>query len=185
MRRVAAAGGLSVGRIQHHFATREEMLKHACRAMVDLAASRNGAEPVPDCGNGGNTSAEAKADDRAESDDGPDAALEQVRRLLVHRFDQSPEYRLGARVWAAFVAHAVVDPAIAAIVIEAQFGFECEIDRLLARAGRDPSRARRLVALSEGLAQRTLTGALSAGEAAREVDEALQNTAGPGGDRVS
>lgn len=164
MRRVAAAGQLSVGRIQHHFATREQMLSYACQAMVDLAASYNSTE---------STTRGGVDDTDSSTDSDQRAALEEARRLLVHRFNQSPEYRLGARVWAAFAAHAVVDPAIAAVVVKAQLGFEHEIARLLARAGRDPGHARRLVALSEGLAQRTLTGALSADQAVGEVDDAI------------
>ncbi len=76
-------------------------------------------------------------------------------------------------MWAAFVAHAVVDEAIAGVVIEAQRGLEREVARLLPLVGLDPTFARRLVALSEGLAQRTLTGALAGDEAIHEVDEAL------------
>ena len=173
MRRVAAAGELSVGRIQHHFATREAMLTHACQALVDLAASRNNASPPA---REHDTDKDADEDAGDVTGEGRDVALAQVRRLLVHRFDQSPGYRLGARVCAGFVAQAVVDTAIAAIVIEAQNGIEHEMERLLTRAGRDPRHARRLVALSEGLAQRTLTGALSAGEATRDVDDALRST---------
>jgi hypothetical protein len=76
-------------------------------------------------------------------------------------------------VWVAYLAQAAVDEAIAAIVIEAQVGLENEVARLLALAGRDPGVARHLAALSEGLAQRTLTGALSAEAATEEVERAL------------
>lgn len=156
MRRVAAVGGVSVGRIQHYFAGREELLTYSCQAMVDAAAA-GGATAQPFGVDPG--------DDRA--------ALLEVRRLLVHAFDQSDAFRQGARAWFAYVAHAVVDGAIAAVVIEAQRGLEEEVGRLLRNAGRDPGAARSLVALSEGLAQRTLTGALDARAAADEVERAL------------
>jgi AcrR family transcriptional regulator len=156
MRRVAAAGAVSVGRIQHYFASREELLRYSCQAMVDLAATIGAADQA----------AQTHADD-------PQGALQAVRSLLVHSFDQSAAFRLGARVWAAYVAQAVVDDGIAAVVIEAQQGLESEVARLLAIAGRDPSDARYLVALSEGLAQRTLTGALDAQAATHEVEKAI------------
>lgn len=156
MRRVAAAGGVSVGRLQHYFASREELLAFSCRAMVDRAAAGGAAgEPF-----GG------EPQDAA-------AALHEVRRLLVHALDQSPAFRQGARAWSAYVAHAVVDPVIAAVVVEAQRGFEREVTRLLTAAGRDPADARALVALSEGLSQRTLTRALDARSAVAEVERAL------------
>ena len=154
MRRVAAAGGVSVGRIQHYFASREELLRYSCRAMIDMAAGATNQAPPGD-----------PQDEQA--------ALQAVRQLLVHSFDQSAAFRQGARVWAAYVAQAVVDDGIAAVVIEAQQGLESEVARLLAIAGRDPSDARYLVALSEGLAQRTLTGALDAQAATHEVEKAI------------
>ncbi len=159
MRRVAAAGAMSVGRIQHYFPSREEMLRFSCRAMADLAAAA--------------TSGPGEADSPAPSPGPETDPLDQVRTLLSHSFDQSTPYRLGARVWAAFVAHTVVDPHVADIVVQAQTGLENEVARLLGRVGRDPGHARRLVALADGLAQRTLTGALTTEEAVRELDLAL------------
>jgi AcrR family transcriptional regulator len=157
MRRVAAEGAVSVGRIQHYFSSREELLRYSCQAMIDTAAA-GVLDQAPHSG-----------------PQGDQAALQAVRRLLVHAFDQSAAYRQGARVWAAYVAQAVVDDGIAAVVIQAQQGLESEVARLLAVAGRDPSAARYLVALSEGLAQRTLTGALDAQAAIHEVDQAMDH----------
>ena len=156
MRRVAAVGGVSVGRIQHYFASREELLRYSCRAMIEMAAAGSDTEPV-----------------QQGDPDAAQAALQTVRHLLVHAFDQSTAFRQGASVWAAYLAQAVVDDSIAAIVIEAQLGLENEVARLLTIAGRDPGVARHLVALSEGLAQRTLTGALDAQAATDEVERAL------------
>ena len=162
MRRVAAAGSMSVGRIQHYFSSREEMLRFSCQAMVDLAATA--------------TSGPGAGDSHASSVPAPEPEedpLDQVRTLLRHGFDQSTPYRLGARVWAAFVAHTVADTHVADIVVQAQTGLENEVARLLDRAGQDPDHARHLVALDDGLAQRTLTGALTTEEAVRELDLAL------------
>ena len=161
MRRIAAVAGFSVGRLQHYFASREELLCYSCQAMVDLAGESSSLPP------------------QADADTDPvGAGRWRVRQLLVHAFDQSAEYRMGARVWAAFVAHAVVDPAIARIVVEAQLGLEREVARLLVDVGCDPGSARHLVALSEGLAQRTLTGAVSADAAAAEIDGAITRVLG-------
>ncbi|WP_299038949.1 TetR/AcrR family transcriptional regulator [uncultured Pseudokineococcus sp.] len=160
MRRVAAAGSISVGRIQHYFPSREEMLRFSCRAMVDLAATTS-----------------APAGDASSAPTGSAAELggswDQVRTLLGRSFDQSTPFRLGARVWAAFVAHSVVDAHIADVVVQAQTGLEDEVARLLGHAGHDPEGARHLVALADGLALRTLTGALTTDEAVRELDLAL------------
>lgn len=160
MRRVAAVGGMSVGQIQHYFDSREQLLTFSCQAMVDRAAA-GGTSATPFLG------------------EPPDAAaaLAEVRRLLVHALDASPAFRQGARAWFAYVAHAVVDEAIAAVVVEAQRGLVREVARLLAAAGRDPAHATALVALSEGLSQRTLTGAVDARTAAAEVDRALTRLA--------
>lgn len=158
MRRVAAAGGISVGRIQHYFGSRDELVRFSCQAMVDTAAS---AQLAP--------TQQASPTDPVEP-------LETVRRLLTHAFDQSPTYRLGARVWAAYVAQAVLDQGIADIVVQAQAGLEHEVALLLGAAGLNPHDARRLVALSEGLAQRALTGAVSTSAAIAEIDRAIIDT---------
>ncbi len=147
LRKVAAAGDTSIGRIQHYFASREELLRFSCQAMVDLAADQQDAEADPHV---------------------------RLRALLNHRFDDTERYRWGARVWMAYVAHAVVDPAIAEIVVDAQIGLEREIARLLDVHGADPAGALALLALSEGLAQRILTGTLSPARASAEMERALQ-----------
>ncbi len=165
LRKVAAAGDTSIGRIQHYFASREELLRFSCRAMVDLAVDQQAVAPDP-------------RDPRAG-----------LHALLNHRFDDTLHYRMGARVWTAYVAHAVVDPVIAEIVVDAQVGLEREIARLLGEAGADPAHACRLTALSEGLGQRVLTGALSPAQAATEMDqvlhEALSDTDSDGDDAVA
>lgn len=158
MRRVAAAGGISVGRIQHYFASRDELVRFSCQAMVEAAASAQSTPTQP----------------AAPTD--PVEALKLVRRLLIHAFDQSPSYRLGARVWAAYVAQAVLDRGIADLVVQAQSGLEREVARLLDAAGLNPHDARRLVALSEGLAQRALTGAVSTSAATAEIDRTISDT---------
>lgn len=157
MRKVAAAGGISVGQVQHYFAGRDELLRYSCQAMVDLAAE-----------------APAVAGGLAQR------PLESLRELLALALDQSTAYRLGARVWAAFVAHAVVDEVVGRVVVEAQRGLEQEVARLLRAADRDESEARGLVALGEGLAQRTLTAALTTDEAVAVLDRALARLPAPG-----
>lgn len=163
MRRVATAGSISVGRIQHYFPSRQEMLRFSCQAMVDLAATTT--SPV-----------EVDVSVAPTSVTEPEGSVDQVRTLLCRSFEQSTPYRLGARVWAAFVAYSVIDTQVADVVVQAQTGLEEEVARLLSRAGRDADGARHLVALADGLALRTLTGALTTQEAAHELDRAL---AGP------
>ena len=146
LRKVATIGEISVGRIQYYFANRDEMLQYSCAAMVGMAVERQG------------------------NLEDPGTALFE---LLTHNVSDAVGYRQGARVWAAFVSQAVVDDQIAKIVVEAQTGLENEISRLLRACGADPVAARGLVALSEGLAQRTLTGALTTQQATAEITRAI------------
>ena len=99
---------------------------------------------------------------------------------------------MGAAVWYAYMARAVVDPGIGEIVRRAAQGTHEEV-RLLLRAGGAPEDlATTLLGMSAGLTQHVLVGALSASEAtaamtaeidrlreasAAEPDSAVQATA--------
>ena len=39
LRRVAAEAGISLGRVQHYFDSKEELLRHSCRTVIDISAS--------------------------------------------------------------------------------------------------------------------------------------------------
>lgn len=153
LRAVAAEAGMSLGQVQHYVPNKAELIRLACVAMIDVAA---------------------EAFDKAADGD-PEVRL---RELLVHSFSRSDSFRAGVRVWFAFLAKSADDPDIARLVNDAKAGTETEIARLLVATGRDPIHARSLMALGDGLAERTLTGAITADEAEAEIDRCL--TAFPG-----
>ncbi|CAM3732060.1 TetR/AcrR family transcriptional regulator [Tsukamurella ocularis] len=139
LRAIAARGGISMGRVQHYFPTREAIVAHALTSYLTLAEQAN---PVPD--------------DR-------DAAL---LMLLTHAIPRDGTQRLGAKVWYAYLAEAVTDPGLRTIVNEALRGAEDLATGLLAG---DRDRARVLLAAADGLAYRALIGVVTADEAEAAV----------------
>lgn len=160
-RAVAEAAGVSVGRVQHYFADKEELIHHGCRHMVTAAEAAFGPDP---------------------GDPDPGRARAALLDLLRSPVPQDETFRQGAAVWAAYQAKAVSDPGIAEIVVDAAAGRRRILSTLLttARGGggqETGTDALLLAALSEGLAQRVLVGELPAEEAlgmiAAEVDRLL------------
>lgn len=163
MRRVAAEAGVSVGRIQHYFAGRGDLVRVSAQAML--------------------AGAEALYDARPPS--------EALRFAVEHVVPMTDAQRVGATVWLAYVAASVSDPELARLLAEAKRGQEDEVARLLAEAGGGPGgdpdahgrggggpdacreRARALVAIADGLAVRVLVGDLTGDEALAVVREAL------------
>lgn len=167
-RSVAEAAGVSIGRVQHYFAGKDELVLYGCRQMVTAAVQHHGPQQ-------GNMDVEA--------------ARARLTDLLAATIPDTEAFRIGASVWATYQAKAVSDPAIAAVVTEALTG-RCDALAQLLVAARAATRGRApcpttadrtdalaLASLSEGCAQRVLVGALEA-EAARglicaEVDRYL------------
>lgn len=163
-RSVALAAGVSVGRVQHYFSSKQELVLHGCRRMVAAAVEDHGSAAIPE---------------------DPRAARAELLTHLSGSLHDGEEFRTGASVWASYQAKAVSDPAIGEIVAGAMEEREDLLAELLAAArgaraasaassGRpapsatDRGVALHLAALSEGLTQRVLVGALPA-EDAREV----------------
>ena len=142
---VAQATGISVGRIQHYFASKDDLILAGCRAIVERASDRYA--------------------NRAASLE-PHEAL---RDLLAEPIPHTTSFRLGVAVWYAYLVRGGIDPAIGAIIAESAQGTIKEAQTLLSAMGtpRDqvPREALRLVSLSNGLTQRVLIGAASAQEA--------------------
>ncbi|WP_226346735.1 TetR family transcriptional regulator C-terminal domain-containing protein [Agilicoccus flavus] len=137
LRTVAAEAGISAGRVQHYFATKDEMVLEAAREMAraaELAArgrtghglgadghvgrqdpGERGIEPLPgadaDAGRRRDVAGAGRGD-RAASE-GVRAA---VRRVLTVGIPCDDGSRLGASVWFAFVAKAAVWPELARVV---------------------------------------------------------------------
>ncbi len=159
MRSVAAAAGISVGRIQHYFSTKEEMVRHGCRALIDVASET--------------------FEQRAPAD----RPLEVLRELFTHAIPQTEDMKVGATVWYAYLARSVGDPKIAAILREAKCGEQEEGERLLGAAQKVGQISenldavvvvRKLLATADGLALRVLIGQLSASEAVSSLEQAME-----------
>lgn len=155
-RRVAARAGVSVGRVQHHYGTREALVRAACAAMIEGAHDEYQALPE---------------DPRAR-----------LRHILLHAIPDTPSGRFGAVVWHAYLAMSVDDAAIGRLLAEAKRGTETECARLIRLIGHgsampdqsDPRHvARRLLALADGLTVRVLIGDLSGSQVRDLLDHEL------------
>jgi TetR/AcrR family transcriptional regulator, transcriptional repressor of bet genes len=157
-RAVAAEAGISVGRIQHYFASKEEMVRYGCRALIDAGAD---------------------AHRERTSGAGP---VEALRDLVTHAIPRTDAFRIGTTVWYAYLAKSVDAPELAAILREAKRGEEEEAARLLrevwgaGRSDRDlDAAARRLLSTADGLAARVLIGQLAVSEAVDVLEKDLRS----------
>jgi AcrR family transcriptional regulator len=136
VREVAAAAGVSIGTVQHYFATKDEMLVFAFRQVVERTRARvAGIDAGP----------------------GPRQALGAALRELLP-LDQA---RLAeCRVYLAFAARAATSPALAAIQAETLSAIHAELQQALStpaaarRGGAVPDtalEARLLLAVVDGL----------------------------------
>lgn len=151
---VAKAAGISVGRIQHYFESKEDLVQEGCLAIVAEAESRYFA---------------------ATTTDNPWEAL---RALLIQPIPRNRAFRLGVAVWHAYLARAVVDPKINRIVSGAARGALYLATSLLDVDGAVPEDQRataalRLLSVSDGLSQRVLVGATTAKDAIAAIDAEL------------
>ncbi|MDQ1293035.1 MAG: TetR/AcrR family transcriptional regulator, transcriptional repressor of bet s [Actinomycetota bacterium] len=168
LRNVAAEASISVGRIQHYFPTKDEMVRYSCQALVDQAGELYEARTA---------------------DLGPAEAL---RFLLTHAVPATETLRTGVTLWYAYLARSADDPQIARIVRRAQTVAEEQAVRLLheaipdpdpVAASQDPLRlARRLLAMADGLALRVLVGQITASEATELLVSELGQTGIEAGD---
>lgn len=154
-RRVAAEAGVSVGRVQHYFESRTDLIHTSARAMIEGAGARH----------------EALQDSPAEA----------LRHAVVHVIPNTPTARVGASVWLSLTAASVADAGLARILTEAKRGQQADVASLIvALHGTAPdaatTQARSLIGLADGLAQRVLVGDLTAGEALASLDAALDAT---------
>ena len=149
--RVAVAAGVSIGRIQHYFASRDELVLAGCRGILELA--------------------ERVHEERTAGLD-PETSLLALLCQPIPGGDEA--FRLGAAVWSAYLARAAVDERIGRIVREAERGTRARIASLLAALGAAPGEADRLAAFGAGLAQRALLGCIEPAQAERLLGEELR-----------
>ena len=160
-RTVAEAAGVSIGRVQHYFGSKDELVVHGCRAMVDAAQADHGPKPL--------------------SSGGGAAARDVLIAFLEAPLPESTGSRLGASVWVTYQAKSVSHPGIAQVVAEALAGRTRTVEDLLvaargpgAAAGAESrAEALALASLSEGLTLRVLVGALPVGEARALIRDAV------------
>lgn len=136
VREVASAAGVSIGTVQHYFATKDEMLVFAFRQVVERTRARLGG---------------------IDARSGPRRALGAALRELLP-LDQA---RLAeCRVYLAFAARAATAPALAAVQKETLSAIQAELEQALSAAiaarNRGPAldtvlEARLLLAVVDGL----------------------------------
>lgn len=152
---VAAAGGVSVGRIQHYFDSKEHLVRAGAEHMV------------------------GEAEGRYREGDTTDPRT-RLTTLLTQPIPAAGAGRVGVAVWYAYLAKSASDPWIRSFMEGATRGTVDEAERLLVavgvRAGEARTRARRLVALSNGVTQSVLVGALESEEAVALVHNEVERT---------
>ncbi|OYO17200.1 transcriptional regulator [Enemella dayhoffiae] len=151
LRSVAEAAGVSMGRVQHYFGSKRELVLHACRTVMDLAEEQHlaaaGLSPH-----------------------------ERIRHLLVMGIPTTVDGRRGVGVWYAFVVGAATDPELAGLVTEGWRNLRADLVSLLAEAGAVECEqlADALAAMVDGLVLRVALGSLTASQAQAAVERQLQ-----------
>lgn len=153
LRHVAAEAGVSMGRVQHYFTTKDEMLLFAFHAISDRVERRIG-----------------EAVERAGEDP---STRELLRALLIEMLPLSEPAKAEAPVLLAFLAKAVVEPALAGPLREGGAGLRDFIAEKIRSAGGklDPDReAVTLLAVVDGLLPQMLIGYTDADTAVATLD---------------
>lgn len=170
MRSVAKRADVSLGRVQYYFSSKDELVLESCKALVAAVLA---GETATDAVGAGKTEAKGtfarKCNAAAESKN----SIDQLKSLLGAVIPQTKPAQRMAIVWHAYVAQAMVQPALANIVVAAKRDKEQAVARVLlslsaqgaggeSMAGLEQeeatSIARTLMAIADGLAQRVLTG---------------------------
>lgn len=170
MRSVAKRADVSLGRVQYYFSSKDELVLESCKALVAAVLA---GETATDAVGAGKTEVKGtfarKCNAAAESKN----SIDQLKSLLGAVIPQTKPAQRMAIVWHAYVAQAMVQPALANIVVAAKRDKEQAVARVLlslsaqgaggeSMAGLEQeeatSIARTLMAIADGLAQRVLTG---------------------------
>ncbi len=153
MRTVAAAAGVSVGRIQYRYGTKDQLIRASLETMLSGAEEHH-------------VEVTHGADGRAE-----------LWELLSHPIPRAENARRGVAIFHQYVAAASNDPELARLLAEAKAGQERRVTQLLRQLepGLTQPRtvARSLVATADGLTQQVLIGAISVTTAERTLRRSL------------
>ncbi|WP_459960564.1 TetR/AcrR family transcriptional regulator [Nocardia sp. IFM 10818] len=146
LRTVATAAGVSMGLVQHYFATKDDMLLYAYGMLSERVEAR------------------LRADQSAESS---------IRSLFLHMLPLDDERREEAHVAVAFMARAAVSPTFAAATSSPQL--KEHLTGLLRNADvpAAPEQAEILLAAVDGMTVRILAGHLTPEAAAEALDAHL------------
>lgn len=145
LRVVAQAAGVSIGRIQHYFASREALvLAGLDRLIAQAVGAYDGTAGSP--------------------------ARDRLLHVLIQQVPRTEQGRIGVAVWYAYLASAITNVRIREVLAEAlRVGeAECATHVRAIRGVGDAealAAARRLLALSDGLTLRVLVGGLDADHA--------------------
>jgi TetR/AcrR family transcriptional repressor of bet genes len=138
LRVVAQAAGISIGRIQHYFASREALVLSGLELLIAQAV--------------------AAYDETADA-----PPRDRLLHVLVQQVPRTEPGRIGVTVWYAYLATAITDARVREVLAEALRVGEAECAahvRAIRGAGHTEAVARRLLALSDGLTLRVLVEGL-------------------------
>ncbi len=170
LRNVAAAGGVSMGRVQHYFGSRNEMILFACRHLVELA---------------GEGLAQLAAGDPADT-----SPMTVIRNVALQSLPLDDRQRAGATVWYSFLRAAVTDPPLAEYIAEVWAGTHALLTQQVIAAqecreidgSADPSlAAHALLCLIDGLTSHLLVGHYTPEVALALLEDHLRGLAPPAG----
>lgn len=162
LRDVAAEAGVSMGMVQHYFTSKDRMLVFACQYLVKRARQR--------------------IQEQIAASPGPYTARYILRTVLLEILPLDEERRVGARVWIAFLARAVVEPELESIMLQTWINSHESITEQVRHcqdsgeipAELDPQKeAASLLSVVDGLSSHVLIGHYSGEEALAIVDHHL------------
>lgn len=160
LREVAHEAGVSMGAVQHYFASKDEMLLYALQHWLSLSVHDRFTERVR-----GRLAGEPAGD--------PARVL---RAIAAEYLPHDTAGRADALIAIAFLSRAAVAPALAAALAPAFAGFVGTLSTVFRSGGWPvdaPAEAQRLAALLDGLRLPVLAGALSHQDALAVVDRHL------------
>ena len=160
LREVAHEAGVSMGAVQHYFATKDDMLLFALHQWLRLSVHDR-------------FTARVESRIAAEATESPTAVL---RAIAAEYLPHDEATRAEVRISVAFLSRAAVEPALAPYIAAAFAGFTRSMHDLFQNTGlsRDPAaEAQRLAALLDGLRLPVLVGALSYQDALAVVNRHL------------
>ena len=159
LREVAQEAGVSMGAVQHYFATKDEMLAYALEHWLTLSVHQRFSQRIRDRAGVTGPHGTAAPVDQADQLDPVPVLLALAAEFLPH----DEESRADVRVALAFIERAAAQPELARAMRGAFTGFKETLQALLAASdpGLDASaEGLRLAALLEGLRYAVLLGAL-------------------------